>query len=65
MTDPIANPPATRPVSRPCAQCGKPVVQAFRPFCSARCRDVDLGKWLTEGYVLPGRTPISDNLDEE
>jgi len=27
-------------------------VEAVRPFCSARCRGVDLGQWLTEGYAI-------------
>lgn len=45
---------ATRPVRR-CPICGKPRVEAHTPFCSTRCRDRDLVKWLDEGYVLPGR----------
>jgi len=43
-----------RPV-RSCPICGKPAEQAFRPFCSARCRDVDLNRWLSGAYVVPGR----------
>lgn len=31
-----------------------------RPFCSKRCRDIDLGKWLTESYTVPSQTPLSD-----
>ncbi len=30
------------------------MVAAHRPFCSDRCRQVDLGRWLTEAYVIPG-----------
>ncbi len=33
-----------------CAACGKPVVHAFRPFCSQRCADLDLGRWFNEDY---------------
>jgi len=33
-----------------CALCGKPVDPKYRPFCSRRCADVDLGRWLKEGY---------------
>ncbi|MFB9264750.1 DNA gyrase inhibitor YacG [Bradyrhizobium erythrophlei] len=40
---------------RTCPICSKPVEQAFRPFCSPRCRDVDLNRWLTGAYVVPGR----------
>ncbi|WGR94011.1 DNA gyrase inhibitor YacG [Bradyrhizobium sp. ISRA443] len=41
--------------ARPCPICGKPAEQAFRPFCSSRCRDVDLNRWLSGAYVVPGR----------
>jgi len=37
-----------------CPICRRPMVAAFRPFCSDRCRQVDLGRWLTEAYVVPG-----------
>ena len=26
----------------------------YRPFCSRRCADIDLGRWLTGSYVIPG-----------
>jgi uncharacterized protein len=39
--------------SRPCPTCGKPGVTAYRPFCSKRCADVDLQRWLTERYAIP------------
>jgi endogenous inhibitor of DNA gyrase (YacG/DUF329 family) len=38
-----------------CAVCGKPQRPEFRPFCSKRCADVDLGRWLKGNYVIPGR----------
>lgn len=37
-----------------CPICRKPVGPAYRPFCSRRCADVDLGRWLTGSYVIPG-----------
>lgn len=37
-----------------CPVCGAPVVAQYRPFCSKRCADVDLNRWLTGGYVVPG-----------
>jgi uncharacterized protein len=46
--------PADR-AERPCALCGKPQDSRFRPFCSKRCADVDLGRWLKGNYVIPGR----------
>ncbi|MCX7286717.1 MAG: DNA gyrase inhibitor YacG [Rhodobacterales bacterium] len=36
-----------------CPICGKPVASDYRPFCSRRCADVDLGRWLTESYRIP------------
>lgn len=36
-----------------CPICGKPAVPACRPFCSKRCADVDLHRWLTGRYALP------------
>lgn len=37
-----------------CANCGKPVDPVFRPFCSKRCADIDLQRWLSGRYVIPG-----------
>jgi uncharacterized protein len=37
-----------------CPICGKPRVQNYRPFCSRRCADIDLGRWLNGIYVVPG-----------
>ena len=36
-----------------CPICRKPTVDAYRPFCSRRCADVDLGRWLTGSYAIP------------
>ena len=40
-----------------CPICGKPTEPRYRPFCSKRCADIDLGRWLTGGYVIPGDEP--------
>ena len=37
----------------PCPMCNKDPVTKYRPFCSNRCADLDLGKWLTGAYVIP------------
>ncbi len=37
-----------------CPICRKPSDPAYRPFCSRRCADVDLGRWLNGSYVIPG-----------
>ena len=44
-----------------CPTCGKPASEKTRPFCSSRCRDVDLHRWLSGRYVVPG----SENDEEE
>lgn len=36
-----------------CPICAKPTDPEYRPFCSRRCADVDLGRWLTESYAIP------------
>jgi uncharacterized protein len=40
--------------ARPCPSCGKPAVERFRPFCSSRCKDVDLNRWFSGAYAIPG-----------
>jgi hypothetical protein len=37
-----------------CPICGKPADTRLKPFCSRRCADVDLGRWLKGGYAIPG-----------
>ncbi|UZD90054.1 DNA gyrase inhibitor YacG [Cognatishimia activa] len=36
-----------------CPICNKSTAQSYRPFCSKRCADIDLGKWLNEEYSTP------------
>jgi uncharacterized protein len=36
-----------------CVICGKPADEVFKPFCSKRCADVDLHRWLTGVYAVP------------
>jgi len=55
-----------------CPICKEPTETAYRPFCSARCRDVDLSRWLRGGYAIPGAEPTPgesaasrDDADEE
>jgi len=45
-----------------CPICNKPTDPKYRPFCSRRCADVDLGKWLNESYRVP--TQEEAPLDE-
>lgn len=52
-----------------CPGCGGDSVYAesnpFRPFCSARCRNNDLGAWASEGYAVPADTELdADGADD-
>ena len=40
-----------------CPNCGQTVVAGYRPFCSRRCADVDLAKWLNGGYAAASDDP--------
>jgi len=53
-------------IKKKCPVCGKEMVEAFKPFCSRRCADVDLNRWLTGSYVIPARDddPVVDDNDE-
>ncbi len=39
---------------RRCPTCGQPGALEHRPFCSRRCADLDLGRWLKGTYRIPG-----------
>ncbi len=52
-------------MSTGCPICGKPVEKAFRPFCSKRCADVDLQRWLSDRYVVPGGEHDEENPSSE
>jgi uncharacterized protein len=39
---------------KPCPECGKPSTRESYPFCSPRCKAVDLNRWLSGAYVTPG-----------
>lgn len=49
-----------------CPICGGETQTSYRPFCSKRCADVDLGKWLNGSYAVPSQDPedIENALEE-
>lgn len=48
-----------------CPICGKPTVQDFRPFCSRRCKDVDLSRWLGGDYRIAGQGTYDDRPPDD
>ena len=48
-----------------CPICRKPAVERFRPFCSRRCADVDLNRWLSGVYTVPAVEAEDEELDVE
>ncbi|OBX80695.1 hypothetical protein A9308_03800 [Moraxella atlantae] len=54
------------PATYPCPRCGTPTVwqnNANKPFCSARCKLIDLGAWASEDYKIAAQdAPFSDEL---
>ena len=48
-----------------CPVCRKSPVDTYRPFCSKRCANVDLGRWVTGSYVFPGGDSDSDEDGQE
>ena len=65
MTDRSNTPPlrAVR-IEAKCAVCGKSVDAKYRPFCTKRCADIDLGRWLKEGYRVPTREAPTDEEED-
>ena len=49
--------------AKPCPICGKPATEASRPFCSERCRDVDLNRWLSNSYSIPAAKDDDEDAD--
>lgn len=47
-----------------CAVCGKPKQEAYRPFCSKRCADIDLHRWFSGGYAIPAEEGDEPGEDE-
>ena len=54
------------PETRKCAICGKPQDAKFKPFCSKRCADVDLSRWLKGVYAVPAEErPTDSSLEDD
>ena len=66
MTDRSTTPPlrAVR-IEANCPICGKQGTANTRPFCSKRCADIDLGRWLKEGYRVPTEEAPADEQGQD
>jgi uncharacterized protein len=60
MSDPVRLRPR-----RPCPICGKPSQQKSHPFCSARCAQIDLGRWLGGRYAIAKDADVSEEEKPE
>jgi len=47
-----------------CPICGKPEVAKYKPFCSARCADIDLNRWFTGAYAIPATEDDDEDGNE-
>jgi endogenous inhibitor of DNA gyrase (YacG/DUF329 family) len=47
-----------------CPICGRPSEAAYRPFCSRRCADVDLARWLSGAYAIPDDAESEDGGEQ-
>ena len=54
-----------KPKGGRCPICGAPADPAVRPFCSKRCADIDLARWMSETYVVPTGTADADEDGDE
>lgn len=62
-TDPPSD--AVRIALRACPLCGRPVEARFRPFCSKRCADIDLGRWMMGSYRVETSESPRETGDED
>ena len=61
MSERAEAPRSKSPGGKPCPICGKPSAPEFRPFCTRRCANVDLNRWLGGVYAVP----VKDDEDED
>jgi endogenous inhibitor of DNA gyrase (YacG/DUF329 family) len=52
-------------VGAPCPVCGRPSQPRFRPFCTARCADVDLGRWFAGSYRVAEATAVTEEAEKD
>jgi endogenous inhibitor of DNA gyrase (YacG/DUF329 family) len=60
----MADSPEKPSPEKPCPVCAKPATPRYRPFCSSRCADVDLHRWLGGQYAIPAEEEDTPGEDE-
>ncbi len=69
MNPPAPSTPGFTPKTVDCPTCGGPSLYApsnrFRPFCSERCKQNDLGAWASESFRVPTSPPLEPGQSEE
>lgn len=47
-----------------CPMCKEKASETYRPFCSRRCADLDLARWLKGQYAIPGRHAAPEEMEQ-
>lgn len=55
----------TSTTTKHCPICKKPTDERYRPFCSKRCADVDLARWLNGAYAIPADEKVPDVTEDD
>jgi len=63
MSRPLPEPARKEETTRACPVCGREAEDRLKPFCSKRCADVDLGRWLKGGYAIPAEEAPEEDED--
>ncbi len=61
----LQRPAGVRVAAAKCVRCSQPVQARYRPFCSQRCAEADLGAWVTGAYRVPTEDGPDDPAGEE
>ncbi len=53
-------------LNKKCPICGKQAILEYKPFCSKKCADIDLGRWLKGSYVIhTNEAPTDEEWSEQ
>lgn len=53
-------------LNKKCPICGKQTILEYQPFCSKKCADIDLGRWLKGSYVMhTNEAPTAEEWSSE